>query len=225
MNVGKTVFAQLLEFFPYYEFSKCVERYNGEYKVKSFSCLNQFLTMAFAQLTSRESLRDIETCLRAMQSKLYHIGFRGMVSRNTLAKANSQRDWRIYADFALVLVNTVRPLYTNDDFGVRLKHMVYALDSTTIDLCLSLFPWAQYRQHKAAVKMHTLLDIRGNIPTCIYLPAGRYTMLPFSSCLPSRLGPITYATGHISIFQNSTECILLRPSLLPAPKAIHNVAY
>jgi Transposase DDE domain. len=173
MNVGKTVFAQLLEFFPYYEFSKCVERYNGEYKVKSFSCLNQFLTMAFAQLTSRESLRDIETCLRAMQSKLYHIGFRGMVSRNTLANANSQRDWRSYADFALVLVNTARPLYANDDFGVRLKHMVYALDSTTIDLCLSLFPWAQFRKHKAAVKMHTLLDVRGNIPTCIWITSGK----------------------------------------------------
>jgi hypothetical protein len=147
MNSGKTVFAQLLEHFPYYEFSKCVDRYQGEYKVKSFSCLSQFLAMAFAQLTQRESLRDIETCLRAMQSKLYHIGFRGTISRNTLANANAQRDWRIYADFALTLIDTARRLYASEDFGVQLKKMVYALDSTTVDLCLSLFPWAKFRRN------------------------------------------------------------------------------
>jgi hypothetical protein len=172
MNSGKTVFAQLLEHFPYYEFSKCVDRYQGEYKVKTFSCLSQFLAMAFAQLTQRESLRDIETCLRAMQSKLYHIGFCGTVSRNTLSNANTQRDWRIYGDFALSLINVARRLYANDEFGVQLKKMVYALDSTTIDLCLSLFPWAQFRKHKAAVKMHTLLDLHGNIPSFIWITSG-----------------------------------------------------
>jgi hypothetical protein len=172
MNSGKTVFAQLLEHFPYYEFSKCVDRYKGEYKVKTFSCLSQFLAMAFAQLTQRESLRDIETCLRAMQSKLYHIGFRGTVSRNTLSNANAQRDWRIYADFALSLIDVARRLYADDEFGVQLKKMVYALDSTTIDLCLSLFPWAQFRKRKAAVKMHTLLDLHGNIPSFIWITSG-----------------------------------------------------
>jgi hypothetical protein len=169
MNTEKTVFAQLLEHFPLYEFSKCVDRYRGEYKVKNFTCLNQFLAMAFAQLTQRESLRDIETCLRVMQSKLYHIGFRGTVSRNTLSNANTQRDWRIYADFAMILIDTARRLYANDDFGVQLKKMVYALDSTTIDLCLSLFRWAKFRKHKAAVKMHTLLDLHGNIPSFIWI--------------------------------------------------------
>jgi len=172
MNTGKTVFAQLLEHFPYYEFTKCVKRYDGEYKVKSFSCLDQFIAMAFAQLTLRESLRDIETCLRAMQSKLYHVGLRGRVSRNTLANANSQRDWKIYADFALILIGIARRLYANEDFGVQLKKMVYALDSTTIDLCLSIFPWAKFRKHKAAVKMHTLLDLHGSIPSFIWITSG-----------------------------------------------------
>jgi hypothetical protein len=188
MNSGKTVFAQLLEHFPYYEFSKCVDRYQGEYKVKSFSCLSQFLAMAFAQLTQRESLRDIETCLRAMRSKLYHIGFRGNVSRNTLANANTQRDWRIYADFALSLIETARRLYVNEDFGVQLKKMVYALDSTTIDLCLSLFPWAKFRQHKAAVKMHTLLDLHGNIPSFIWITSGAVHDVNILDSLPVEAG-------------------------------------
>jgi hypothetical protein len=188
MNSGKTVFAQLLEHFPYYEFSKCVNRYQGEYKVKSFSCLSQFLAMAFAQLTQRESLRDIETCLRAMRSKLYHIGFRGNVSRNTLANANSQRDWRIYADFALSLINTARRLYANEEFGVQLKKMVYALDSTTIDLCLLLFPWAKFRQHKAAVKMHTLLDLHGNIPSFIWITSGAVHDVNILDSLPVEAG-------------------------------------
>ena len=173
LNTGKTIFAQIMEFIPEYEFNKCVKRYNGYYKIKSFTCRNQFYTMAFAQLTYRESLRDIETCLRAFRSKLYHIGIRGTVSRNTLANANKQRDWRIYADFALVLIHTARELYKNEDFGVQLKDIVYALDSTTIDLCLNLFPWAQFRKHKAAIKMHTLLDLRGNIPTVIWITSGK----------------------------------------------------
>jgi hypothetical protein len=188
MNSGKTVFAQLLEHFPYYEFSKCVNRYQGEYKVKTFSCLSQFLAMAFAQLTQRESLRDIETCLRAMQSKLYHIGFRGTVSRNTLSNANTQRDWRIYADFALVLINTARRLYENDDFGSQLKKMAYALDSTTIDLCLSLFPWAKFQKTKAAVKMHTLLDLHGNIPSLIWITPGNIHDVNILDSIPIEAG-------------------------------------
>jgi hypothetical protein len=173
LNTGKTIFTQIMEFLPEYEFNKCVKRYNGNYKIKSFTCRNQFYTMAFAQLTYRESLRDIETCLRAFRSKLYHFGIRGTVSRNTLANANKQRDWRIYADFALVLIHIARELYKNEDFGVQLKDMVYALDSTTIDLCLNLFPWAKFRKHKAAIKMHTLLDLRGNIPTVIWITTGK----------------------------------------------------
>jgi hypothetical protein len=173
MNSGKTIFAQLMDFLPVYEFRKCVERYDGNRKVKSFSCWDQFLCLAFAQLTYRESLRDIEACLRAAQPKLYHLGIRGRVSRNTLANANQVRDWRIYADFAHILINIARPLYANEDFGLDLKQTVYALDSTTIDLCLTLFPWAKFRKRKGAVKMHTLLDLRGSIPTLIYITHGK----------------------------------------------------
>jgi len=162
-----------MNFLPTYEFQKCVDRYDGNHKIKSFSCWDQFLCLAFAQLTYRESLRDIEACLRAAQTKLYHLGFRGRVSRNTLANANQVRDWRIYADFAQVLINIARPLYANEDFGLDLKQTVYALDSTTIDLCLSLFPWARFRKRKGAVKMHTLLDLRGSIPTLIYITHGK----------------------------------------------------
>jgi hypothetical protein len=165
MNSERTIFSQLMDFLPYYEFKKCVERYAGNYKIKSFSCLDQFLCMAFAQLTFRESLRDIETCLRVAQPKLYHIGIRGRISRNTLAHANQVRDWRIYADFAQVLIGIARPLYAKESLGIELAQSVYALDSTTIDLCLSLFPWAQFRSRKAGVKLHTLLDLHGNIPT------------------------------------------------------------
>ena len=172
MNSGQTIFAQLTDFLPIYEFRRCVERYEGNYKLKSFSCWDQFLCMAFAQLTYRESLRDIEACLRANQTKLYHLGIRGRVSRNTLANANSVRDWRIYADFAHLLIKTARQLYLNDDFGLALKQTVYALDATTIDLCLSLFPWAYFRRHKGAVKLHTLLDLGGNIPTVIIITHG-----------------------------------------------------
>lgn len=172
MNVGQPIFAQLMDFAPRYEFRRCVERYRGDYKIQRFSCWDQFLTMAFAQLTYRESLRDIEACLRARSTKLYHMGIRSRVSRNTLAHANQVRDWRIYADFAQVLIKTARELYANEPFGVDLMHAIYALDSTVVDLCLSLFPWAQFRRRKSAVKLHTLLDLRGNIPTVVIITGG-----------------------------------------------------
>ena len=156
-----------------YEFRCCVERYHGNYKVKSFSCWDQFLILAFAQLTYRESLRDIEACLRATPQKLYHMGIRTQVSRNTLANANQVRDWRIYADFAHTLIQEARTLYKGEPFGIELDHTVYALDATTIDLCLSLFPWAQFRRHKSAVKLHTLLDLRGSIPTVVIVTGGQ----------------------------------------------------
>src|SRR3989339_1587680 len=173
MNSGKTIFAQLMDFVPAYEFRKCVDRYNGNHKVISFSCWDQFLCLAFAQLTFRESLRDIQVCLRATQSKLYHLGIRGKVSRNTLAHANQTRDWQIYADFAQILITKARKLYATDSFGIELAQAVYALDSTTIDLCLALFPWAKFRKRKAAIKLHTLLDLRGNLPTVIILTPGK----------------------------------------------------
>jgi transposase len=172
MNSGKTVFSQLMDFLPAYEFRLCVERYHGNYKVQSFSCWDQFLTMAFAQLTFRESLRDIETCLRAAGEKLYHMGIRGKVSRNTLAHANEVRDWRIYHDFAHVLIRTARRLHHNDPLSIQLDQTAYALDSTIVDLCLSLFPWAKFRKRKAAVKLHTLLDLRASIPTTVIVTTG-----------------------------------------------------
>jgi hypothetical protein len=173
MNSGKTIFAQLMDFLPIYEFHQCVQRYHGHYKMKSFSCWDQFLCMAFAQLTYRESLRDIEACLRSTQPKLYHMGIRGKVSRNTLAHANQVRDWRIYADFAQILITRARRLYAHDSFGVELNQTAYALDSTTIDLCLSLFPWAKFRKRKGAVKLHTLLDLRGSIPSIVIITHGK----------------------------------------------------
>ena len=156
-----------------HQFHRCVNRYNGNYHMKFFSCLDQFLCMAFAQLSYRESLRDIESCLRAMQNKLYHMGIRSRVSRSTLADANEKRDWRIYADFAQVLINIARDLYAGDDFGVELDETVYAFDSSTIDLCLSLFPWARFRKTKGAIKLHTLLDLRGSIPSFIFITDGK----------------------------------------------------
>ncbi len=173
MNLGRTVFAQLMDFLPAYEFRKCVERYRGDYKWRGFSCWDQFLCLAFAQLTYRESLRDIEACLRSVQPKLYHMGFRGRVSRSTLADANETHDWRVYADFAQVLIDIARPLYAQQPLGFELDGTVYALDSTTIDLCLALFPWARFRSRKGAVKMHTLLDVRGSIPTFIEVSDGK----------------------------------------------------
>jgi len=185
MNVGRTVFAQLVEFIPAHEFRRCVARYRGQYRVRSFSCWDQFLSMAFAQLTFRESLRDIETCLRALGGKLYHLGIRGHISRSTLADANETRDWRIFADLARVLIAEARPLYAGDPLGVELAETAYALDCTTIDLCLSLFPWAHYRRLNAAVKMHTLLDLRGSIPVRIDIkPAKIHEIRVFDQLLP-----------------------------------------
>lgn len=173
MNTGRTVFSQLMDYLPTYEFQKCVNRYAGDYRSRNLSCRDQFLAMAFAQLTYRESLRDIETCLRSVGGKLYHMGFRSTIARSTLADANESRDWRIYADFAQTLIAIARPLYAHDPIGVELNQSLYALDSTTIDLCLSLFPWAKFRQHKAAVKLHTLLDLHGNIPSFIRITDGK----------------------------------------------------
>jgi hypothetical protein len=173
MYSGQFVFAQVMDLLPRHEFNACVRRYRGDYRVRGFSCRDQFLCMAYAQLTFRESLRDIELCLRSLSSKLYHAGFRGRVARSTLADANQSRDWRIYADLAQVLIARVRRLYAHDDFGVALANAAYALDSTTIDLCLALFPWAPFRRHKAAVKLDTLLDLRGNIPTFVRISPGK----------------------------------------------------
>ena len=173
MFSGQLVFAQLMEHLPLHTFRRCVQRYPSRYPTKTFSHLDQFLCMAFAQLTFRESLRDIETCLRAHQAKLYHLGIRGHVARSTLADANESRDWRIYADFAMSLIQTARKLYVNDSFAVELEQTAYALDTTTIDLCLSVFPWAHFRSTKAAVKLHTLLDLRGNIPSFIHISDGK----------------------------------------------------
>lgn len=173
MYAGKLVFSQVMEHLPLPVFHQCVDRYNGNFKVKEFSCLDQYLCMAFAQLTYRESLRDIESCLRAQKSKLYHMGIRSSVSRNTLANANKVRDWRIYADLAYSLIRTARQLYANESFGLELENTVYALDATTIDLCLSMFPWANFRTTKGAVKLHTLLDLRGSIPSFIHISDGK----------------------------------------------------
>jgi hypothetical protein len=173
MYAGRLVFAQLTDHLPLHTFRRCVARYGGEHKVKSFSCLDQYLCMAFAQLTYRESLRDIEACLRAQANKLYHMGIKSHISRSTLADANEVRDWRIYADFAQSLIAIARRLYAAEPFGVDLNETVYALDASTIDLCLSLFPWAPFRSTKAAVKLHTLLDLRGNIPSFLHISDGK----------------------------------------------------
>ena len=212
MNLGRTVFSQLIEHLPSKEFHKCVLRYRGDSYLKSFSCWDQFLSMAFAQLTCRESLRDIETCLRSMHGKLYHMGFGGRVARSTLADANESRDWRIYADFAQVLIGMARPLYAHDPIGVDLDQTLYALDSTTIDLCLSLFPWAGFRKHKAAVKMHTLLDLHGNIPTFIRITAGQVHDVNI-------LDPTSWI-GVMSIFGASSCSLSVRPSSWCEPKRL-----
>ena len=173
MNIGRTIFAQVMDHVPLHEFRRCVEQYRGDYKTQRFSSLDQFLCMAFAQLTYRESLRDIEACLRAQSSKLYHMGIRGAISRSTLAYANEHRDWRLFADFAHVLIQLAKELYVNDTFLTDLNETAYALDSTTIDLCLSLFPWARFRKRKGAIKLHTLLDLRGSIPSFIKITHGK----------------------------------------------------
>jgi len=188
MNSGRTVFSQLIDFLPAHQFSKCVARYNGDWRVRTFSCWDQFLCLSFAQLTYRESLRDIASCMRAMGSKLYHAGIRGHISHSTLADANEQRDWRIYADFAAILIAKARALYRQESFGVDLDHTAYVFDSTTIDLCLSLFPWAQFRRRKSAVKLHTLIDLRGNIPCFIRITSGRVTDVTTLDDLPIEPG-------------------------------------
>jgi hypothetical protein len=190
MNAGRTIFSQLMDFLPINDFRQCVERYQGNYKIKSFSCWDQFLSMAFAQLTYRESLRDIQACLRAAKQKLYHMGIRGKISRNTLAHANQVRDWRIYADFAQVLIREARGLYINESFGIDLDQTIYALDATIIDLCLSLFPWAAFRKRKGAVKLHTLLDLRGNIPTIVIITHGKVHEVNILDDIPIEAGAI-----------------------------------
>jgi hypothetical protein len=185
---GKVVFSQVMEFLPLQIFHQCVDRYDGNYKVKEFTCLDQYYCMAFAQITYRESLRDIEACLRAQQGKLYHMGIRGPVSRNTLANANKVRDWHIYADLALSLIATARKLYSKEPFLGDLNETVYALDATTIDLCLSLFPWAHFRQTKGAIKLHTLLDLRGNIPSFIHISNGKLHEVNTLDIIPVEVG-------------------------------------
>jgi hypothetical protein len=196
VNIGRTVFSQIMDFIPLFQFRQCVDRYNGNYKVITFTCLDQFLCMAFAQLTYRESLRDIEACLRVAKPKLYHMGIRSNVSRNTLAHANENRDWRIYSDFAQVLIKIARELYANEDFGLELENAVYAFDSTTIDLCLSVFPWAKFRKNKAAVKLHTLLDLRGNIPVVISITNGKIHDV-------NALDDLVFEVGAIYIFDKA----------------------
>ena len=190
MNQGSTVFAQLLGFLPKRQFRRCVARYQGNHRVRSFTCSDQFLCMAFAQLAYRDSLRDIECCLRAMKDKLYHMGIRGKISRSTLADANEKRDWRIYRDFAQILIRHARKLYANEDFGVQLDETVYALDATIIDLCLSVFPWAKFRKSKGAVKLHTLLDLRGAIPTVVSITDGKVHELNILDRLIAEIGAI-----------------------------------
>ena len=190
MNQGSTVFAQVLDFLPKRQFRRCVARYQGNHRIRSFTCSDQFLCMAFAQLTYRDSLRDIECCLRAMKDKLYHMGIRGKISRSTLADANEKRDWRIYRDFAQVLIRHARKLYADEDFGVQLDETVYALDATIIDLCLSVFPWAKFRKSKGAVKLHTLLDLRGSIPTVVSITDGKVHELNILDRLIAEIGAI-----------------------------------
>jgi len=184
MNAGKTVFAQILEHLPRYEFDKCIKKYKGNHRIRKFPCYDQFLCLAFAQLTYRESLRDIETCLNSHHEKLYHIGFRGQISRATLADAGEKRDCHIYQDFAYHLISIARKLYQNEELAIDLDYSLYAFDSTTIDLCLSLFPWAHFRKTKAAIKMHTFLDLRGSIPTFISLTTGKVHDINILDILP-----------------------------------------
>ena len=217
VNQGRTVFSQLLGFLPDREFRRCVARYGGDARPRGFSCWDQYLSMAFAQLTYRDGLRDIEACLRSLGGKLYHMGFHGRVARSTLADANDSHDWRIYADFAQVLIRLARPLYASDPIGVDLEQSLYALDSTTIDLCLSLFPWAKFRKHKAAVKMHTLLDLHGNIPTFISITSGKvHDVNILDEILPEAGAFYVMDRGYVA----SSACISsrsARPSLSCAP--------
>jgi transposase len=190
MYTGKIIFSQIVEYLPLRVFHQCVDTYQGNFRVKEFSCLDHFLCMAFAQLTYRESLRDIEVCLRSQKKKLYHMGIRSQVSRNTLANANKVRNWKIYADFAQHLIKIARCLYVDEEFGLELQNTAYALDSTTIDLCLSMFPWANFRKSKGAIKLHTLIDLRGNIPTFIHISDGKLHDVNVLDILPIEPGSI-----------------------------------
>ncbi len=190
MYEGQTVFSQIIDFMSKYDFRQCVKRYKGNYRTRSFSCYDQFLCMAFAQLTYRESLRDIECCLRALKEKLYHMGIRGKISKSTLADANENRDWRIYRDFAKVLIDEARRLYASEDFGLQLQETIYALDATIIDLCLSVYPWAHFRKTKAAIKLHTLLDLRGSIPSMIAITDGKVHEVNILDQLETEIGSI-----------------------------------
>jgi hypothetical protein len=193
MNQGRIIFAQLMDCFPKYEFNKLVDHYRADHRTRQFSCLDQFLAMAFAQLTGRESLRDIQTCLDALHGKLYHAGFRGRVARSTLADANDRRPWQLWADLTLRLIATARKLYAEEDFGVQLDQVVYALDASTIDLCLSLFPWASFRKTKAGIKLHTLLDLRGNIPACVVITPAQVHDVNLMDQLCTEVGAIYIA--------------------------------
>ena len=204
MYQGKTIFSQIIDFLPMHSFRQSVNRYDGNKGIKKFSCLDQFMCMAFAQLTYRESLRDIECCLRSMQPKLYHMGIRGNIARSTLAYANENRDWRIYCDFAQVLIDQARKLYADDDFGLELEETVYALDASTIDLCLSLFPWARFRKTKGAIKLHTLLDLKGSIPTFIAITDGKVQDVNILDELAPEAGAIYIMAVGIWILHAST---------------------
>jgi len=219
MNGGRTIFAQLLDFLPKHQFNQCVRRYRGQHRLRRFSCFDQFLAMTFAQLAGRESLRDIETCLRALGPNLYHAGFRGKVSRSTLADANDHRDWRIWSDLANWLIGQARPLYAGDNFGVALDQPAYAFDSTTIDLCLALFPWAKFRRHKAAVKLHTLVDLRGNIPSFIHITSGKVHDVNALDELPIEPGAFYMLDrGHVDL-PGSTASPWPERSSSPEPNA------
>ena len=196
MNQGRLVFAQLIDWFPRHEFNRIVGRWRGNHRVRRFSCMDQLLCMAFAQLTGRESLRDIETCLRALGGKLYHAGMRGKVCRSMLADANERRSWQIWAELAQVLIARARPLYAEEDLGLDLANTLYALDATTIDLCLRLFPWARFRRAKATVKMHTLMDLRGNLPTTVFITDGRFHEVGI-------LDRLTFEAGAIYLFDRA----------------------
>ncbi len=218
MNSGKTLFAQLMDFLPWSTFTRIVARYGGDQRVRTLSCGEHYRAMAFAQLTYRESLRDIETCLSVQVSKLYSMGFRDPVRRSTLADANEARDWRIYAELAQRLIGQARRLYVNEDLGFDLANTVYALDSTTIDLCLAVFPWAHFRTTKAAVKMHTLLDLRGNIPSFIHVSDGKlHDVHALDLCCSRRRARSTSWIAAMSISPGSMCCIWPEPSSSPAP--------
>ena len=212
MYIGKLVFSQVMDFMPMHTFRRCVTRYQGDYKVKKFTCLDQYLCMAFAQITYRESLRDIEICLRTQEQKLYHMGIRGKVSRSTIANANEQRNWKIYADLAYSLINTARKLYNDKSFAFELEQTAYALDATTIDLCLSMFPWARFRQHKGAIKLHTLLDLRCSIPTFIHISDGKLHEVNTLDIIPFEQGRFTLWIAAIWTSPDYTISHRLPPS-------------